>query len=427
MNDVQVDANCSFSTSSGFGTVNGVARVDFDNNGCNITDSGKVLFPLKLINDSDTAQNYFFKTDSSGKYMVHTYAGNYSLTTLNPIPYYSINPDTIHFNTTAGTTQSHNFCITPNGVYNDLDVIINYIFTSVNDTTRMKITFKNKGTQTLSGNMQLSYDDNKLDFVSAAIPVSSQSVGNLTWEFTNLQPFETRDIEYVMMKILSAPINNLGDTLSFVATIASPAIDETPADNIYTYKAPITYSVIPITMEYLKGNSHAGKHYLNWKVTCTSTNAEFVIERSTDGSIFTAIGNTSGDYLRCLQPFYFTDNNPFTGINFYRIKMIDIDGKISNSTVIALLNRKSGFEIVNLVPNPVTNETALLNITSAEKQTVNILVTDVSGKKMYSAIQPVIAGITQAKLHVSNLATGVYTIAVYTNEGERKTLQFIKK
>jgi len=427
MNNVQVDANCSFSTSGGYGTVNGVAKVDLDNNGCNVTDSGKVLLLLKLINDSDTAQNYFLKADSSGKYSVHTYAGNYSLTTQNLLPYYIISPDTIHFNTTAGTAQNLNFCITPDGVHNDLDVIINYVVAFEYDTTRIMITFKNKGTQSLSGNVQLSYDDNKLDFVSSVIPVSNQSTGNLSWDFTNLKPFESRVIEGVYLKILPPPVNNIGDTLTFVASIDFPGADETPTDNIYTFKAPVSFSVLPITMEYLKGNSRAGKHYLNWKVTCTSTNAEFVIERSTDGSIFTAIGNTSGDYLRCLQPFYFTDKNPFTGVNFYRIKMIEIDGKISNSTVIALLNKKSGFEIVNLVPNPVTNKTALLNITSAEKQTVNILVTDASGKIVHSTYQPVIAGFTQVKLNFSNITAGVYTIAVYTNEGERKTLQFIKK
>ena len=427
MNNVQVDANCSFSTSGGYGTVNGVAKVDLDNNGCNLADNGKVMLPLKLINDNDTSQNFFLKADSSGEYSVHTYAGNYSLTTLNQIPYYNISPDTIHFTTTAGTTQNLNFCITPDGVHNDLDVIFNYIVAFVNDTTRMRIIFRNKGTQALSGNLQLGYDDNKLDFVSAAIPVSSQSTGNLTWEFTNLQPFETRVIEYVYMKILSAPINNMGDTLSFVASIDFPGIDETPADNIYLYKAVISPNVLPITMEYLKGTSRSGKHYLNWKATCTSSHAEFVIESSSDGRTFTAIGNTSGDYLRCRQPFYFTDNNPLNGVNFYRIKMIDIDGKTSNSTTIALLNKKSGFEIVNLTPNPVTNENALLNITSAEKQTVNILVTDASGKIVHSTYQPVIAGFTQVKLNFNNLATGVYTIAVYTNEGERKTVQFIKK
>ena len=114
-------------------------------------------------------------------------------------------------------------------------------------------------------------------------------------------------------------------------------------------------------------------------------------------------------------------------MNYYRIKMTDIDGKITYSSVIALLNKKSGFEIVNLVPNPVTHETALLNITSAEKQTVDILVTDASGKTVLSTKQPLIAGFTQVKLNFNKLARGVYTITVNINGGVRKTLQFIKK
>ena len=107
--------------------------------------------------------------------------------------------------------------------------------------------------------------------------------------------------------------------------------------------------------------------------------------------------------------------------------MTDVDGKISYSTVITLLNKKTGFEIVNLLPNPVTNGTALLNITSAEKQIVKIKVTDVAGKTMQAMDQAVISGFTQVNMNFSNLVEGIYTISIFLNNGERKTKQFIKK
>jgi hypothetical protein len=185
--------------------------------------------------------------------------------------------------------------------------------------------------------------------------------------------------------------------------------------------------IIPVGIEYFKGVKQSGKNLLNWKVNCTSLQVKFNIERSTDGRNFTSLQDITASNTRCLQPFDFSDNNPASGMNYYRIKMTDIDGKITYSSVIALLNKKNGFEILNLVPNPVTNETALLNITSAEKQTVTILITDASGKMVHSAVQPVIAGFTQVNLNFNKLTAAVYTITVYTNEGERKTLQFIKK
>lgn len=427
MGNVEIDENCSTSASPGYGSLQGVAKVDLDINGCTPADNGKLLFPIKLINDNNTTQNLITNTDSFGVYTFHAYPGSYSLVPRIQIPYYTINPDTIHFTSVAGIMQNMNFCIVPTGVYNDLDVKIDYVAAFEADTVRMQITYKNKGTQPISGTVQLGFDDDKMDFLGALIPTSSQSTGNVSWDFADLQPFETRKIESIYLKLLPPPIVSIGDTLNFVTNIGFAGIDETPADNVFIFRAPVTYSLLPITMEYLKGSSSPGKNYLNWKATCTSTKAAFEIQRSVDGIHFRSIGNTEGDYLRCQQPFDFTDNNPFTGINYYRIKMIDIDGKASYSTIIALLNKKSGFEIVNLLPNPVTNGKAILNITSAQKQQMNIMVTDALGRSVYAVSQTAIAGATQVEMNFSNLSTGVYTITINTGEGERKLTRFVKE
>ena len=107
--------------------------------------------------------------------------------------------------------------------------------------------------------------------------------------------------------------------------------------------------------------------------------------------------------------------------------MTDIDGKTSYSTVIALLNKKNGFEIVNLSPNPVTDNKAILYVTSAKSQQMNIMVTDVSGKSVYAISQMAIAGATQVEMNFAKLAPGVYTITINTGEGERKITRFVKE
>jgi len=423
---MQIDSTCSFSTSSGYSTVNGEARIDLDNNGCSSADPVKPNMLLKLINDNDTAQNLFKQTGASSEYTFYTYGGNYSVVPFLGNPYYSVNPDTLHFTATTGTTQNLNFCISPNGIHNDLDIIINYFY-AFGDSCRAMITYKNKGTQTLNGTIQLTFDDNKLNFSAALPPVSNQSTGTLNWGFNNLQPFETRTIESITWYMLPDPVNHLGDTLTFIANIDFGGTDETPSDNTVTFSGPITSVIIPVTIEYFKGVIQAGKHLLSWKANCTSIEARFSIERSTDGRNYNNLESITASNTRCLQPFDFIDNNPAAGINYYRIKMTDVDGKTSYSPIIALLNKKTGFEIVNLVPNPVTSGSAVLNITSAEKQTINIKITDASGKIVQSTDQPVISGFTQLNMNLTRLAAGVYTIIIHTNNGERKTRQFIKK
>ncbi len=72
--------------------------------------------------------------------------------------------------------------------------------------------------------------------------------------------------------------------------------------------------------------------------------------------------------------------------------MIDPDGKYVYSKVIVLLNKTTGFEIVNLTPNPVTGNKAVLNITAADERTIRITVVDTKGRKMQQQTQSIIAG-----------------------------------
>ena len=95
---------------------------------------------------------------------------------------------------------------------------------------------------------------------------------------------------------------------------------------------------VPIRFEYLNGQKQNNGHALNWKVTCLSTNIIMEIERSSDAKNFQSIILLAATQARCSQPFDFTDLQPLKGNNFYRLKMIDVDGKISYSPTVLILN-----------------------------------------------------------------------------------------
>lgn len=424
MTNVQVDANCSFSTSAGYGNLQGVAKIDLDMNGCNGSDPGKMLLPLKLFNDNDNSIDFNVTADSFGVYNFYAPPGNYSLVPNITIPYYTVSPDTIHFNSTAGVIQNADFCILPTGVHNDLTIKIDYAANVLDNNGSLAITYTNKGTQQLSGNVELLFDGSKMAITSATPAISSQAPGMVNWSFSNLQPFESRTITAYNFSYW--PINQFGDTLSYTANITPLSGDETPADNTFTARS-VVLIVIPITVEYFKGYIQNGKNMLNWKVSCTSLEANFIIERSSDARNFKSIYSLTASNTRCLQPFDYADADPASGMNYYRLKMTDADGKISYSNIVALINKQSGFEIVSIAPNPVENETAVLNITSAKRQTVKVVMTDMAGKIISMFSQPIIAGFTTVPLNAKNLASGIYNICIYTEQGEQKSTRFVKR
>lgn len=183
---------------------------------------------------------------------------------------------------------------------------------------------------------------------------------------------------------------------------------------------------LPVSIEYFRGSKLNTGNLLDWKVNCTSSpTATMILERSSDGRNFSSINSITASSLRCLQPFNYTDASPVSGINYYRIRVTDADGNSKFSNIIPILNRDRGFDIVSMMPNPVAAK-AVLNIASAAKGNMQIVITDASGRRMDNRSVILVAGSNQVTLDLSGLAAGTYQLSGYTADGT-KTIRFVKE
>ena len=78
----------------------------------------------------------------------------------------------------------------------------------------------------------------------------------------------------------------------------------------------------------------------------------YVIERSSNGSGFSAIGEVMALNTSNQTPYAFFDANPLPGISYYRLRNLDMDGKSGYSNVVRVDLRKDNKDIT-LYPNPV--------------------------------------------------------------------------
>ncbi len=185
--------------------------------------------------------------------------------------------------------------------------------------------------------------------------------------------------------------------------------------------------VLPITVEYFSGSKKNDSHILSWKVNCTnSSKAILYLERSADGNDFKNISSITADALRCLQPFEYADDAPLPGYNYYRLKMIDADGKASYSNKVVLQYSRTNLQITRPLPSVVSN-TAMLHISAAQKMQVTIVVTDLSGRELQRKIYGLVTGDNLQQFDVSKFAAGVYRINVYSAKERVQTIQFIKQ
>jgi GEVED domain len=186
---------------------------------------------------------------------------------------------------------------------------------------------------------------------------------------------------------------------------------------------------LPVSINYLNGKKQGNAHLLDWKVTCNSSpTVTLILERSADSRAFNAINAISATAAQCAQSFIYTDNTPLEGVNYYRLKVTDADGKITYSNTIALVNATKGIYITGIAPNPINKDGSFkLNITSAKTDKLEMLITDMQGRLVQKQIITIAAGYNAVALSVPTLAAGTYTIAGTNTAGDKtKLIKFIK-
>jgi hypothetical protein len=181
-----------------------------------------------------------------------------------------------------------------------------------------------------------------------------------------------------------------------------------------------------VSVNYFSGIKQNSNHLLQWKLTCNSTpSVTMILQRSTDGINYGAVFSEFATALRCQQPFSYTDMQPATGTNYYRLKVTDADGKVTYSSIVPLINAVKGFDILNIAPNPIVNSHFNLQISSAEKTQIAFVITDMQGRIMQKQSVNLIAGFNSIPMNVKNLAAGTYQLSGNTADGRTRVLRFV--
>src|SRR5690606_5872068 len=191
---IAVNSYCSFVTGGTYYTTQGATKYDHDTSGCTGSDP---FTPLQKFNFTSGIVSGSITANNSGNYTIPVQAGTHIITPVLENPtYFTISPANITANFPTQTSPlTQNFCLTANGNHNDLEIVIIPITDAVPGfTSKYRIIYKNKGTAAQSGSLAFSYDDNLMNFTTATVAPASQSTGTLNWNFTNLLPFETREV-----------------------------------------------------------------------------------------------------------------------------------------------------------------------------------------------------------------------------------------
>ena len=274
--NVQVNSYCSFNPGGVYYTIQGNNKLDSNNNGCNAADP---IYPNLKFNITNGTITGSLISNSTGNYSIPVSAGTHTITPQFENPtYFNASPTsaTATFPTTT-SPYTRNFCITPNGVHHDLEiVVIPIIRARPGFDATYKIKYKNKGNLNENATVSFNYNEPILDFVSSSVAPTTQSNGILSWNIGLLTPFQSGEIEVTLNLNSSTetPAVVAGNILSFIAAITGLNTDETPVDNTFALSQVVVNSFDPNDKTCLEGealNATTIGKYVHYKIKFENT------------------------------------------------------------------------------------------------------------------------------------------------------------
>ncbi len=458
----RINSYCSFVPGGINYEISGQNSYDANANGCDVSDAS---LPFLRFSIDDGTNSGSIISNASGAYSIAVPQGTYTVTPeLNP--YFTVSPSNLIVSfPSASTPTVQDFCITANGTFNDLEVaILPLEIARPGFDVVYSIQYKNKGTTILSGDINLLFDDNYLDYVSATPAVSSVTTGELRWTYSNLQPFETREVLFTMNANTptdpSFPLNS-GDILSYTAQINSAIGDETPEDNTFVLNQEVVNSYDPNDKRCLEGKTilptEVGDYVtylIRFENNGTASAVNIVVKDEIDTSTYDMssfeVLNGSHDFVTKIRDtnvveFIFENINlPFddaTNDGYVSFKIKTLPTLVENDTfenkaeiyfdynpaIITNLEQtkvESALSIethefinaIQLYPNPAND---YLTVFSKDTSIQKIEVYTYLGKKIMTSVNT-------ESINIKNIESGLYILKVHGEHGEISVKKFVK-
>lgn len=241
-----------------------------------------------------------------------------------------------------------------------------------------------------SGTIRLYYQDSELNGnTEAGLKLAYRSSG--MWESSMASSVNTSD-NYVE------------------ETVTSKTFDAVTAS---TY-----YSILPVSFaSFTARKQDDASVFLQWITSSEYQNNHFVIERSSNGIHYVSLGTVQASGNSNGATYSFVDVSPVYGLNYYRIKQVDNNGREQMYGVRIISNSRMPGQLA-VYPNPVVNGFTV-SLSSQPVKPLTYSIRNANGQVVQNGT---IKGNNQW-IAIPNLSPGVYVLQLENGQ----TTQFTKQ
>jgi hypothetical protein len=224
----------------------------------------------------------------------------------------------------------------------------------------------------------------------------------------------------------SVNLNNIegftgGDRYRFVIQLTAATASQSNQciffDNFRTQGGPAQI-VLPVGFMNINAKKVSSGVQITWSVAGEVNVNRYEIERSTNGRDFSVVGQVTAGGRAV---YSFVDRQPATGVTFYRVRNVDVDGKHGYSTVVRL--NLNAVAALHAYPQPARSSITIEHPTAVSGGAITL--SSATGQVIQKV--DVKADTNQTVLELSALHAGMYLVRFNDNQGTVQTVKIVKQ
>lgn len=225
----------------------------------------------------------------------------------------------------------------------------------------------------------------------------------------------------------TAPLNVVAGEIyilyidNFDATGQAFALDWT-----LTNGCSLDCNILPVELLTFKAEANHHNVTLEWLTQTERNSSHYEVERSADGEHFTAIGimPAAGQSVARIA-YSWVDQDPLSGVGYYRLRQMDVDGTHTYSDVITAHYAK-GISKLSIHPNPAQDR-IFLEYDGTWHGPAEIIVMDAAGRRVEQFKVQLQDGTSTIGLQVFDLEAGCYVVKMLHGHGDKAAIgRFLK-
>lgn len=190
-----------------------------------------------------------------------------------------------------------------------------------------------------------------------------------------------------------------------------------------------TNNPLPVTLTYFLVKPEDQSAVAEWETAAEKNNDYFLLERSEDGVTFDVIGRVAGSGTTTIPRKYtYTDDAPYAGTSYYRLKQVDFDGKTETFKTIPFDYNQtlSELKISEVSPNPFTTDIRMI-VDVPEEGIVYTDILTTGGAKVWSTVSEVQEGRQIMNLQPEINTPGIYLLRISSDNGKQTVIKVMKR